>query len=354
VKKLDRYIIKRFLGTFFFILGLIMLLAVVFDVSERIEDFIKTQPPTSAILFDYYLNFIFFYSNVFSALIIFIAVIFFTSKMAQNSEIIAILSSGVSFPRFLRPYIIAATVLTGLSLYTNHFVLPKANKKMIEFEARYVWNKPTYSNIHREMRPGLFAYIYSYSDGKVENMWLEKWEDQELKSVFYATRGTTDSLSNNWKFENYFERVFHENKETIHQGAKKDTLLPFNIKDFGQRMEYAITMTSPELSEYIKEEKDKGNENIIQYEIELHQRTSYPVATYILTIIATCVACRKKRGGLGVNIAIGLLVAVFYIFCMKMTSVAATNAGLSPFISVWIPNVLFGIIAIFFYRWARQ
>ncbi len=351
---LDRYIIKRFIGTFVFILSLIMLIAAVFDVSEKVEDFLKTHPPIIALVFDYYLNFVFFYGNFFSPLIVFIAVIFFTSKMAQNTEIVAILSSGVSFPRFLRPYIVAATILTLTALFINHFILPGANKKMVAFEAKYVWNKATYSKVHREMDKGLYAFVNSWFEGTVDYMWVEKWNGQRLNSVMYATRAQTDSLTNKWKLENYFIRTFNDSGQVINQGPKLDTLLPFNIKDFGQRSEYAVTMTSPRLYEYIKEEKQKGNESIVNYEIELHQRTSYPVATYILTLIAACVACRKKRGGIGVNIAIGLVVAVFYIFCMKITSVAATNAGLTPLIAVWIPNVMFGIIAVFFYKWARQ
>jgi len=354
MKKLDWYIIRKFLGTFFFILGLIMLLAVVFDISERFEDFAKTKPPLSAIIFDYYQNFVYFYSNVFSALIIFIAVIFFTSKLAQNSEVIAMLSSGISFPRFLRPYLVAATVLTVLFLYTNHMVLPDANKRMIEFEARYIWNKPTYSRVHREMEKGLFAFINSYISGNVDNIWMEKWDGPKLQSVFYASRAKCDSTNNKWTFYDYYQRNILDDHEQIKKGARLDSILPFGVKDFGMRMEYAATMTSIELNNYINQERSRGNEEIVNYEIEFHQRSSFPVATYILTIIAVCVSCRKSRGGLGLNLAIGLMVAVLYIFCMKMTSVAATNAGMPPLLAVWLPNILFAFIAVFFYRWARR
>jgi lipopolysaccharide export system permease protein len=354
MKKLDWYIIRKFLGTFFFIMGLIMLLAVVFDISERFEDFAKTKPPVSAIIFDYYQNFVYFYSNVFSSLIIFIAVIFFTSKLAQNSEVIAMLSSGVSFPRFLRPYIISATVLTLLSLYTNHMVLPHANKRMIEFEARYVWNKPSYTRVHREMEKGLFAFISSYTEGNVDNIWIEKWDGKKLNSVFYALRARCDSTNNRWTFYDYFERDIYDNHEVVRKGPKKDSILSFGVKDFGLRTEYAATMNSFDLYRYIQQERQRGNEEIVNYEIELNQRSSFPVATYILTIIAVCVSCRRSRGGLGLNLTIGLMVAVLYIFCMKITSVAATNAGMPPIIAVWIPNIMFALIAIFFYRWARR
>jgi lipopolysaccharide export system permease protein len=333
---------------------LIMLLAIVFDISERLEDFLRTKPPLSAIIFDYYQNFVYFYSNLFSSLIVFIAVIFFTSKLAQNSEVIAMLSSGVSFPRFLRPYILAATFLTALSLYSNHFILPHANKRLLEFEQKYVWNKPTYTNVHREMEKGLYAYIKSYYEGKVDYMWMEKWENGKLKSVFYASRAFCDSTFNKWKFEDYFQRDFGSSNEKIKIGPKLDTTLSFNVKDFGLRTEWSQAMPSGELYDFIQQEKQRGNNDVINYEIELHQRTSYPVATYILTIIAVCVSCRKTRGGIGVHLMIGLLVAVAYIFLMKMTSVAATNAGLPPALAVWTPNILFAGVAIFFYRWARR
>jgi lipopolysaccharide export system permease protein len=365
---------------------LIMLLAVVFDISERIEDFLNTKPPLSAIIFDYYQNFVYFYSNLFSSLIVFIAVIFFTSKLAQNSEVIAMLSSGVSFPRFLRPYILAATFLTALSLYSNHFVLPHANKRLLEFEQKYVWNKPTYTNVHREMEKGLYAYIKSYYEGKVDYMWMEKWENGRLRSVFYANRAYCDSTSHKWKFEGYFQRDFNDEipnrkmtdetdsvgsfqvndlgsqtkllrlrpSQRIKTGATLDTVLSFSIKDFGLRTEWSQAMPSGELYNYIQQEKQRGNNDVINYEIELHQRTSYPVATYILTIIAVCVSCRKTRGGIGVHLMIGLLVAVAYIFLMKITSVAATNAGLPAALAVWTPNILFAGVAVFFYRWARR
>lgn len=354
MKKFDWYIIRKFLGTFFFILALIMLLAIVFDISERIEEFAKTKPSLYEVIFDYYQNFVYFFSNLFSSLIIFIAVIFFTSKLAQNSEIIALLSSGISFNRFLRPYLIAATILTGLSLYSNHFVLPHANKRLIEFEAKYMWSKPTYTRVHREMEKGLYAFINNYADGNIDYMWVEKWDKFKLESVLYASRAKCDSLTSVWKLVDYFERDFRGEKEKIRKGPMLDTLLPFKVTDFGMRSEYAFTMPSDELYPYIQQEKQRGNEEIVSYEIEFHQRTSYPLSTYILTIIAVCVSSRKKRGGLGLNLVIGLLVAVVYIFCMKVTAVSAMNAGFSPFWAVWLPNILFGIVAILFYRMARK
>lgn len=331
-----------------------MTIAIVFDISERVEDFLRTKPPLKAIIFDYYVNFFYFFSNLFSFLIIFIAVIFFTSKLAQNSEVIAILSSGVSFPRFLRPYFVAATILTSVSLYANHFLLPKANKTLMEFEARYMWNKNTFTRVHREMDKNLTAFISSYYEGKVDQMWMEKWNGDRLESVFYASRAYVDSLSKKWRFEDYFQRKIYKDHEEIRSGAKLDTTLTFTINDFGLRSEWASTMNSFELRDYVKKERERGNEEIIAYESELHKRTANPMATYILTIIAVCVSCRKTRGGTGAHIMIGLLVAMLYIFMIKIFDTAATNAGMSPLVAAWIPNIVFSIVAIFFYRWARR
>lgn len=331
-----------------------MLLAIVFDISERWEDFSRTSPPFSAIVFDYYQNFFYFFSNQFSALIIFIAVIYFTSKLAQNTEIVAFLSSGISFNRFLRPYFIAATVLTLISLYSNHFVLPHANRKLIEFEAMYVWSSPSFSNVHRELEKGTFAHVNSYHNGKIEYLWVEKWNKEQLSSVLYASVAYCDSVKNNWHLENYYQRIFTPGKEIIKTGAALDTTFNFHINDFGLRSEYAFTMPSPQLYAYIQDEIQKGNEDIIHYQIELYQRTSFPLATYILTLIAVSVSSRKKRGGLGVNIALGLVVAAMFVFTMKIGAVAATNSGLSPVIAVWIPNMVFSVVALFFYQRARK
>lgn len=356
MKKIDKYIIRKFLGTFFFILLLIMLIASVFDISERLDDFVRTKPTFWVILTEYYVNFVYFYANVFSFLIVFIAVIFFTSKLAQNSEVIAMLSSGVSFNRFLRPYFIGATILAGISFYSNHYVLPHANKKFIQFHEKYIWNRSSSSNVHREMEPGVIAYFYSNAYGYMENFWLEKWDGQKLVSVMYADSAGADSITNRWRLRNYFIRYIGEGKENdkIIRGTRLDTALRFKPADFGKRSEYASSMTSAELRQYVKREKDKGNEEVEDFEIELHQRTAYPVSTYMLTLIAVCVACRKTRGGRGVPLAIGLIVAVCYIFCMKVASVAATNVGLNTALAVWLPNILFCGIAILFYRWARR
>lgn len=349
---IDRHIFKKFLGTFFFILAMLMSIAVVFDFAEKFDEFHKAS--WSELLFEYYLNFIFYYSNLFSSLIIFLSVIFFTSKMARNNEIVAILNSGMSFNRMLRPYFFAATVLVGSSIYLNHFVLPNANKTRLAFEDRYQFHNVTQTNVHREVDKGVIIYFSSNNYRYVDEFFMDHWEDGKLKTVLYAQRAWGDTISNKWSLDRYLIRYIGENQDSLVTGDHLDTTFTFNVLDFAKRMEFSSSMTSPVLSEYIRKEKEQGNPNIVDYEIELHQRTAYPVAAYILTLIAVCVSGRKSRGGMGWNLMVGLIFAVVYIFSMRITSVAAAKAGLNPSLAVWIPNMLFLLFTIPLYRNAQK
>lgn len=354
ITKIDRYIIGKFLGTFFFIMALLMSIAMVFDFAEKVDDFINFGAPVSALIFDYYINFIFFYGNQFSFLIIFISVIFFTSQMARNNEIIAILSGGISFNRMLRPFMISASLLVILSVYLNHLVLPKANKVRLEFEEKYARNPLSLVNVHREVEEGVIVYFNNNAYGYLDGFCMEKWDSGNLKSILYAQRAYYDTLNAKWSLSYYMIRYLGDDKDSLLRGDKRDTVFNFSPKDLGYRIEFASSMTTPELREFIRAEKAKGSSKVAFSEIELYQRTSYPVASYILTLIGVCVAGRKSRGGIGLNIALGMFMAVCYIFSMKVTTVAATNAGLNPSIAVWIPNVLFLLLTIPLYRSAQK
>jgi len=359
LKKLDFYIIRKFLGTYFFILILIMAISVVFDASEKVDDFAKFHAPLNAILFDYYLNFVIYFSNSFSFLIIFISVIFFTSKLAKNNEIVAVLCSGVSFNRLLLPFFISATVLASLSVYLNHFIIPDANKSRLAFEERYTRNPIRFEKINREMEPGLIVYFNlnlkdEYNKNFLDGFLMRKWENNELKSSLYAQRAYNDTVSNNWHLELFVIRYIGKFGDSIIHGQKMDTILSFKANELGYRDNYASAMNYSELNEYIEREKAKGSADVVNYEIEKHSRTAYPMATYILTLIAVCVAGRKVRGGLGMHLAIGLLIAACYIFSMKITTVAAAKAGMDPSLAVWLPNMIFLIICIPVYRNAQK
>lgn len=358
LKIIDRYIIKKFLGTFFYSIILIIAITIVFDISEKIEDFIAKEAPISAIIFDYYLNFIPYFVNLFSPLFTFIAVIFFTSRMAYNTEIIAILSSGVSFNRLLRPYMYSATVLTILSLVLNNFIIPPANAKRLEFENTYIRNAFYFSdrNIHRQVSPGTFVYFESYNNQR--NMGykftLEKFKENQLVYKLTSEYIRWDSIAKNWEVENYFIRQIEGTNEKVEQGQKKNIEINLSPDEFNRRVDNVETMNIFELDQFIAEEKYKGSENVVYYEIEKHKRIAMPFATFILTIIGVAIASRKVRGGIGLHIGIGLLIAFSYIMFQQIAITFATNAGLSAMIAMWIPNALYLILGIYLLKIAPK
>lgn len=359
-KILDRYIIQKFLITFFFMLGVIMILAMVFDLSERLGDFIQKEAPLKAIIFDYYLSFIIYFGNLFSPLITFVSVIWFTGKMAQNTEIIPMINSGRPFNRILRPYMIGATILMLISLLMNHFVLPSANQKRLDFEEKYYRNIRSVSNYYAEYPNNQIVYFDSYRSDlqRVLGFVVEQRNDKdEVISILRAREARNEAGSNSWELKDYFIRHVGHPNDTLIVGEKKatlDTILPFELQELTQRENVIMTMGFNEIRDFIEFEKKKGSSNIAQYEIELYQRTSFPFANYVLTLIGMAIASRKTRGGIGANIAAGLALAFIYIFAMKVTSVAAENVGFPSYIAVWIPNIIFGILGIFIYRLAPK
>lgn len=358
LKTLDRYIIRQFLGTFFFILITIMLIAVVFDISEKTQDFARMTASAKEIVFDFYLNFIIYYSNLFSGLLIFIAVLLFTSRLAHRTEIIAMLSSGVSFPRIMWPYFLAATMLTAVSLFINHSVLPAANKVRLAFEEEHI--RATYfvddKHMHREIAPGTIAYFESF---KVQEKMgfrfsLEHWENNVLTRKLNSDRAQYDSVNGSWRISDYVLRTMDGTHERIQRGQMLDTVINLKPSDMGQRWETAMAMSWKELNAHIASKRAQGDGSLMPYLIEKHQRTSYPFATYVFTLIGVSIASRKVRGGTGLHLALGVLLSLLYVFAMKLTTVAATNAGLDPLLAVWIPNMVFGVVGVVIYRRAPK
>ncbi|SFT87541.1 lipopolysaccharide export system permease protein [Lishizhenia tianjinensis] len=357
LKKIDRYIIKKYLVTFFFMLGVIMILSVVFDLSERLSEFISNKAPVSEILFDYYLNFVLYYGNLFSPLIIFLSVIWFTARMAQDSEIIPIINSGRPFRRLLRPYMISATVLMLFSLVLNHLVLPFANEKRLAFEEGYYRNARYVSDYHAQFPGNKIVYFKSYygEQNSANGFTLEQRdENNEVVSILRAKKATNSDTSNLWVFRDYFIRKVGSPNDYIEEGAKLDTVLPFFLSEMAQRESVVMTMGYNEIQDFIQSEKDKGSPNIVAYEIDFYKRTSLPFATYVLTLLGLAVSTEKKRGGIGVSIAIGLGLTFVYIFCMQVTSVAATNVGFPSLLAVWTPNIIFTFIGIYMYHKAPK
>jgi lipopolysaccharide export system permease protein len=349
VKKIDKYIFFKFLGTFVLSISLIIIIVIVFDISEKIEDFVSKKAPLKAIIFDYYFNFIPYFVNLFSSLFTFIAVIFFTSRMAANTEIVAILSNGISFWRMLYPYLVVAVIIAVSSLLLSAYVIPEANKKRIAFEELYYRNK--FHNdrwhMHFRMEPGTFAYIerYDIDINYGYKFSLEKISHQQLYYKLLSDGIKWDTVAHKWQIQNYIIRKINGDKETIVRGAKLDTIIALKPQDFGRKSSNIETMTSPQLSKYINEEKLKGSPNLEIFEIEKYKRTAMPFATLILTLIGVSLSSRKVRGGIGIHIGLGLLISFSYILFMQISSTFAISGQLSPFISVWIPNILYSLLA---------
>jgi lipopolysaccharide export system permease protein len=354
---LDRYIIRKFLSTFFFMLGVIMLLATVFDLAEKLSEFLQNDATMKEVFFDYYINFILFYGNMFSSMIIFVSVIWFTAKMAQDTEIIPILNSGKPFSRFLKPYFIAATVLMFGSLAFNHFIIPKANKVRLAFEEKYYWRGMSVSDYYAEFPGEQVVHFASYltETNIAEDFVIQQWDEKgDLIYLLKAEEALGKAGTNEWELRNFYERKVSFPKDEIREGARLDTTFQFSMEEMATRDNVAESMTFFELKEFIEREGKKGNQLVPNYEIELYQRTSYPFATYVLTLIGVAVSSRKKRGGIGINIAIGLAIIFIYIFAMKVTTVAAMNLGFPTALAVWVPNIIFGGVGYFLYRKAQM
>lgn len=349
MKKIDKYIFLKFLGTFILSISLIIIIVIVFDISEKIEDFVSKKAPLKAIIFDYYFNFIPYFVNLFSALFTFIAVIFFTSRMAARSEIVAILSTGTSFWRMLYPYIAASVIIAGSSLLLSAYVIPQANKKRIAFEEVYYRNK--FHNdkwhIHFQIEPGTFSYVerYDIDLNYGYKFSMEKIKNHQLYYKLMSDGIKWDTVTHQWQIQNYSVRKINGDKETIVRGNKLDTSIALKPQDFGRKTNNIETMTSPQLSKYIHDEKLKGSPNLELFEIEKYKRFSMPFATIILTLIGVSLSSRKVRGGIGIHIGLGLLISFSYILFLQVSSTFAISGQLSPFISVWIPNILYSLLA---------
>ncbi len=358
LKKIDRYIIRKFLGTFVFAMTLIIFIVIIFDLSERIDDFIEKQAPLQEIIMVYYLNFIPYFANLFSPLFTFIAVIFFTSRMATNSEIIAILGSGVSFRRMLRPYFISAILLSLFSIYLSNFVIPSANRVRLDFESTYIKTTPRFSdrNIHMQVRPGEFVYLESFNDRTQVGyrFTLEKMEDQKLTYKLFAEQVRWDSIQQQWTIENYNIRTIDGLDEQLSFGRTMDTVLNFTPHDFIQNIKEMETMSFSELRAFIANEKLKGSENVKFYEVEMHRRIAFPFATLVLTLIGVSLSSRKVRGGIGLHLGIGLGISFAFILFMQISTTFATKGNLHPMLSVWIPNIFFGLLGFYLLRIAPK
>lgn len=353
MKIIDKYIIKKFLGTFFYAISLLILIVIIFDISENLDSFIKNEAPLEAIIFDYYMVFIPYFLNLFIYLFTFISVIFFTSKLAGDTEIIAILSSGVSFRRLLLPYLMASLLLAIFSFYLDNFLIPKTNQTRRIFKHLYMekLTKDNERNLHLQIEPNTYVYVETYSS-KLNlgyKFALEKYNDNEIIYKLMADRISWDTIEQIWTLKNYFERsIDSSGRQRIVTGVKLDTnLLTLETTDLYKIKERFEEMNYFELNDYIDREKKKGSIAYKRYENEKHKRLARPAAIIILTFIGVALSSRKVRGGIGMHLGVGIALTFSYIFLMQVSTVFSTFGNLSPGIAAWIPNMIFFAIGLY-------
>ncbi len=354
---LDIYILKKFLGTFFLATMLFLAVSVMFDITEKLDAFLTA--PLKETIFDYFFSFIPYFGNQFSPLFVFISVIFFTSKMASNSEIIAILSSGISFSRLLRPYMIGAAIIAALTFALSNYIIPPTNVKRIAYTNKYVKNKKVESNanVQLQVSPGVVAFIGRFEDRHKTGyrFSLDKFNGKELVSRTTAQIAKYDTTRMyHWILTDYMTRDFDGMKEKITKGSKLDTIIPFEPRDFMISVNDQETLTTPQLSEYVNKQKMRGVANIKAFEIEKEKRIASTAAAFILTLIGLSLSSRKVKGGMGLNIGIGLALSFSYILFSAVTSSFAISGLTTPFIAMEIPNVVYLGIGIWLYYRASK
>ena len=356
---LDWYIIKKFIGTYIYAILLIISIAIVFDFNENLSKFTQYHAPWRAIIFDYYANFIPYYSNLFSPLFVFIAVIFFTSKLAGNSEIIAMLAAGVSIKRLMRPYMLSCVVIAGLTFYLNSFVIPHGTVIRQNFETLYRNSKKNTSaeNVQLFVAKNTTAYIQNYDDQykRGYGFSLVKIKNKKIVSHLTAMEIQYDTIADSkyhWKLSNWKIRTLKGLKERIQSGATKDTVLRMEPTDLVYSKGQQETFTSPELLDYISKQTSRGSGNVVQYEVEFHKRIAMSFSSFILTIIGLALSSRKRKGGMGLSLGIGLALSFSYIMLQTVSATFAIQDNTPPILAAWIPNIIFAIIAYFCYRHA--
>ncbi len=357
LKILDWYIIKKFIGTYFYSIALIISISIVFDINENLAKFTQYHAPLRAIVVDYYMNFVPYFANLFSPLFVFIAVIFFTSKLAGNSEIISMLAAGVSFKRLMRPYMISAALISIMTFFLGAYVIPKGTIIRQNFETIYKNKKKNTSaeNVQLQVGKGVIAYIQHYDNNmkKGYGFCLDKFEDKKLISHMTASEIQYDTISDSkyhWKARNWRIRQLKGMRETITSGSVKDTTIMMEPTDLVFSKGQQETFTSPQLRDYISKQIDRGSGNVVQYEVEFHKRIATSFASFILTTIGLSLSSRKRKGGMGLYLGIGLALSFTYIMLQTVSSTFAINANTPPMLAAWIPNIIFTVVAYFCYR----
>ena len=362
IRRIDRYIISKFLSTYIFLIAIIVVIAIIFDYNEKIDKFASSNATWQQVVFDYYLNFVPYFVNLFSPLFVFIAVIFFTSKLADNSEIIAMKSTGMSFKCLLRPYFYSAALIALCTFMLGAYVIPRGNVERVNFENTYIKKKTDITavdNVQMQVDTGVVAYITHFDNTNKSGYGfsLDKFVNKKLVSHLTAQSIQYDTLSArrfSWTLRYYTIRTLKGMREEITSGERLDTIIIMEPKDFFYVRGQQETMTVPQLSEFIDRQRLRGAAGISTFEVEYHKRFAMPFAAFILTLIGVSLSCEKRKGGMGTSIGIGIALSFSYILFQTISSTFALNAGLPAMIAVWIPNILFAIIAFVLYRRTPQ
>ncbi len=355
MKILDKYIIKKFLGTYFFIVAIILAIVIVFDLVEKVDDFMESHAPLKAIVFDYYTNLLPYYANMLSPLLVFIAVIFFTSKLAGQTEIVAILASGVSFRRLMFPYFIAAAIIAVITFILASWVIPIANRTRIDFENTYIKSRREtgLADMHMQISPGVYVYMgryYSFRESG-DRFDIQKFNGKNMDSRLSARTITYDSISTRWKLRDCTLWQFQPDgiRHQITKIAELDTTINIRPSDFKKERKSYEMLTSGELRDHIAELQERNIGNTEEFAIELYKRRATPFASFILTLIGVSLSSRKTRGGMGKYIGIGLVLSFVYILFLTVSQTFAINGGMPPLLAVWLPNITFAIIGVALY-----
>ena len=359
-KILDRYILGKFLGTYIFAIAMIIVVVVIFDYVEKIDDFTELHAPLSAIIFDYYLNFIPFFINQFSGLFTFIAVIFFTSKMAYQTEIVAMLSGGMSFRRLMWPYFLGATFISGVSLALSMWIIPVSQRDCVAFESQYIKRRKNVQydrHIYRQIEPGRFAYIRNFSgvNDQATFFALEQYEQGSLTSSLEAADVKFNPDTKRWTASRYTLRSFDSlRNETFSQHRNLDTLINLDVNEMGRISELIKTMRIDELNDFLEQQRAKGSDAIRIIEVEHHARYAYPLSAFVLTLIGVSLSSRKVRGGTGLHIGIGIALCFSYILFNRFFEEFAKSGTMPAALAVWLPNIIYLAIGIYLYNKAPK
>ncbi|MGB1269965.1 MAG: LptF/LptG family permease [Flavobacteriaceae bacterium] len=358
LKILDKYILKRYLGTFSVMLLLFIPIGIMVDLSSKIDNLLLNNAPLDKIIY-FYFNFTIYIGYILFPLFLFLSVIWFTSKLANKTEIVAILSSGISFSRFLRPYLIGAAFVAISFFLIGMYVLPNSSKEYNEFKYEYInpdrKTRET-TNVFRQLSDNDYLYASSFDSKNKQayNFTLEHFEDNVLKYKIEATKIKFQEKDTSYRLTNYIRRNIGEFHDEIIRKTRKDTVFDFDLDDLAPVNYIAETLSNSELNTFIEKEKQRGSSYVSRYEVVKYKRWSIPVSAFILTVIAVAVSAMKRRGGMGVNLAFGIALAFIFIFIDRMFSVMADQSGFNPLLAVWLPNIIFGILAIILLNNAKR